>query len=97
MIYADANFFGPLWEDLYDNDMKPWKFATVITQHVQVPGIGPVNTPGVDVELIWDIQRNHASAGGESAKSVYVNERAPAEFQDLSRYTTPAGLNLIMR
>jgi hypothetical protein len=97
VIYADSYFSGPLWEELYDTDMKPWKFATVVTQRVQVPGIGPVNTPGVDVELIWDIQRNHASAGGESAKSVYVNEQAPAEFQDVSRYTTPAGLNLIMR
>jgi len=28
------------------------------------------------------VQRNHASFGEESAKSVYVNEQAPAEFQD---------------
>ena len=27
----------------------------------------------------------------------YVNEQAPKEFNDLSRFTTPAGLNLIMR
>jgi hypothetical protein len=77
--------------------MRPWKFSATFPQRVEVPGIGPVNTPGVDVELIWDVQRNHASFGEESAKSVYVNEQAPAEFQDLPRYTTPAGLNLIMR
>jgi hypothetical protein len=97
VIYADAHFFAPLWEDLYDMQMKPWKFATIIPQRVDVPGVGPVNTPGVDIELIWDIQRNHASAGGESTTHVSVNEQAPAEFRDLARYTTPAGLNLIMR
>jgi len=97
VIYADQHFFAPLWEDLYDSQMRPWKFTTIIPQQVEVPGIGPVNTPGVDVELIWDVRRNHASASGESARAVYVNEQAPAEFQDLARYTTPAGLNLIMR
>jgi hypothetical protein len=27
----------------------------------------------------------------------YINENAPKEYNDDSRYTTPAGLNLIMR
>jgi len=97
IVYTDTHSASPLWEDLYDSQMRPWKFSATFPQRVEVPGVGPVNTPGVDLELIWDIQRNHASFGEESAKSVYVNEQAPAEFQDLSRYTTPAGLNLIMR
>jgi hypothetical protein len=97
LMYVDAHNFSPLWEELFDTQMKLWKFQTTLPQRVEVPGVGPVVTPGVDVELIWDIQRNHASAGGESAGSVHVNEKAPAEFQDVSRYTTPAGLNLIMR
>ena len=97
IMYVDAHNFSPLWEELFDTQMNLWKFQTTLPQRVNVPGIGPVVTPGVDVELIWDIQRNHASAGGESAGSVYVNEQAPAEFQDMARYTTPAGLNLIMR
>jgi hypothetical protein len=97
VMYVDSANFSPLWEELYDNQMKLWKFQTTLPQRVEVPGIGPIVTPGVDVELIWDIQRNHASAGGESSGSVYVNEQAPAEFRDVERYTTPAGLNLIMR
>jgi hypothetical protein len=97
VMYIDAHNFSPLWEELFDTQMRLWKFQTTLPQRVDVPGVGPVVTPGVDVELIWDIQRNHASAGGESAGSVYVNEQAPAEFQDMARYTTPAGLNLIMR
>jgi hypothetical protein len=97
LMYIDSHNFSPLWEELFDRQLNVWKFQTTLPQRVDAPGIGPVVTPGVDVELIWDIQRNHASAGGESAGSVYVNEQAPAEFQDVPRYTTPAGLNLIMR
>jgi Protein of unknown function (DUF1329) len=97
LMYIDAHNFSPLWEELFDRQMSLWKFQTTLPQSVDVPGAGRVVTPGVDVELIWDIQRNHASAAGESAGSVYVNEHAPAEFQDMARYTTPAGLNLIMR
>ena len=97
VMYVDAHNSTPLWEELFDTRMNLWKFQTTLAQRVNVPGVGAAVTPGVDVELIWDIQRNHASAGGESAGSVYVNEQAPAEFQDVARYTTPAGLNLIMR
>ncbi len=90
VMYIDAHNFSPLWEELCDTQMSLWKFQTTLPQRVDVPGAGPVVTPGVDVELIWDIQRNHASAGGKSAGSVYVNEQAPAEFHDVARYTTPA-------
>src|SRR5215469_2386782 len=72
IMYVDAYNFSPLWEELFDTQMNLWKFQTTLPQRVNVPGIGPVVTPGVDVELIWDIQRNHASAGGESAGSVYA-------------------------
>jgi hypothetical protein len=97
LMYIDAHNFSPLWQELFDTHMNLWKFQTTMPQRIRVPGIGPAVSPGVDIELIWDIQRDHASAGGESAGSVFVNEQAPAEFQDVPRYTTPAGLNLIMR
>ncbi len=97
VMYVDSHNFSPLWEELFDKQMKLWKFQTTLPQRVEVPGVGPAVTPGFDVELVWDIQRDHASAAGESAGSVYVNEQAPAEFKDVPRYTTPAGLNLIMR
>ncbi len=27
VIYADARISSPLWEDLYDSQMRPWKFS----------------------------------------------------------------------
>jgi hypothetical protein len=64
-----------------------------------VPGIGPVNTADSDIEELWDIQNNHSSIAAEPSpgRPFYVNGQAPSAFNDLRRYTTPAGLNLIMR
>ena len=97
VMYVDVATSTPLWQELYDPGMRLWKFQTTLPQRVNIPGVGPVVIPGADVQLIWDIQHNHASAAGESAESIYVNEQAPAEFQDVARYTTPAGLSIIMR
>ena len=93
----DSHFFSPLWEELYDAQMKLWKLDMVMPPRTNVPGIGIANLPGADVEQLRNIERNHATVGAEGRPELYVNEQAPAEFQDISRYTTPAGLNLIMR
>jgi len=97
VMYIDAATSTPLWQELYDPGMRPWKFLATWPERVTIPGVGPVVAPGADIDLIWDLQHNHASAAGEAAQSIYINEQAPAEFQDVARYTTPAGLNLIMR
>jgi hypothetical protein len=97
VLYADAHFFGPLWQELYDSHQKLWKFYEVAPQRIDVPGIGPQDVPGGDMEEIWDVQSNHATFAAENAKTLVANENAPPEYQDIPRFTTPAGLNLIMR
>jgi hypothetical protein len=99
VMYADSHFYGTLWEDLYDPQMRLWKIQAIFPLAVDVPGVGPVNTAASDVEELWDIQNNHASIGAEPTpgRPFYVNKQAPKEFDDLPRFTTPAGLNLIMR
>ena len=97
VMYVDSHSSSALWEELYDSKMQPWKLQMVVPQRIDVPGTGPALTPGVDVEFMWDLQRQHATFAGESIGTVYVDHQAPAEFQDVPRYSTPAGLNLIMR
>ena len=47
----------------------------------------------------WDIQTDHATIFAEPGddQPFYVNQQVPERFTDLERYTTPEGLNLIMR
>lgn len=99
VIYADSHFAYPLWEELYDSSMHLWKIFGIFPEKVEVPGVGPVNTAALDVETYWDIQNHHASFASEpaSGRRGYVNSQAPKEYNDDARYTTAAGLNLIMR
>jgi hypothetical protein len=99
VMYVDKQFFSPLWEDAYDAKMQPWKFMAFFLRTCDAPGIGPVNSCGANIQAYWDIQNDHATFFTDPASGhpVYVNQAAPREYSDLARYTTPPGLNLIMR
>jgi hypothetical protein len=99
VMYVDAAFSAPVWEDLYDADMKPWKFFGLFLAKLNVPGAGPVSTAGSQVEAFWDIQNHHATFFSDPAMGspFYTNSQAPERYNDLTRYTTPGGLNMIMR
>ena len=99
VMYADRHFSYPLWEELANAQMRPWKIAGLFPLKVNVPEVGAINTAALDVEVLWDLQRKHASFASEPTmgRPAYVNEEAPAKYDDDPRYATPAGLNLIMR
>ena len=98
-MYADSHFAYPLWEELKDAQMQPWKIIGIFPLKVEVPGAGTIDTAALDVEVFWDLQHKHASFASEPAdgRPAYVNEQAPKRYNDDSRYATPSGLNLIMR
>jgi hypothetical protein len=99
VLYVDKQFSAPLWEELYDAKMAPWKFLGLFLRTCNVPGIGPVNSCSSELEAYWDIQRDHATFFNDPAEGhpLYTNEEAPKDYYDLVRYTTAPGLNLIMR
>jgi len=99
VMYVDQAFSAPFWEDLYDSDLKPWKFFGLFLRTLEVPGIGPVNTSGSQVEAFWDIQNKHSTFFSDPAlnRPFYLNQQAPQEYNDVTRYTMPSGLNEIMK
>jgi hypothetical protein len=99
VMYVDKHFYGLLWEDLYDQQNKPWKFLAVFRPAVQAPAIGSVDEALSYNESIWDIQRKHATYFIDPPKGhpLYLNEQAPASYLDINRYTSPTGLTMIMR
>lgn len=99
VMYADSHFAYPLWEEMEDTKNQPWKILGIFPLKIDVPGVGIIDTAALDVEVFWDLQHKHASFASEPAngRAYYVNEQAPKEYNDDRRYTTPAGLNLIMR
>ncbi|MGH7933651.1 MAG: DUF1329 domain-containing protein [Candidatus Binataceae bacterium] len=99
VMYIDKESSAPVWEDLYDSDMRPWKYLGIFLHPMNVPGVGMAVATGSEFEGFWDIQNKHATYFLDPGEGhpFYLNSGAPAEFSDLNRYTTPSGLNLIMR
>lgn len=100
VMYVDKTTFAPYWEELYDAKMKPWKIVGLFLRPVEIPGVGKVETSGSLVYAFWDVQNQHASFVMDPTSSsypYYANDQVPAEYLDLNKYTTPGGLNMIMR
>jgi hypothetical protein len=99
-MYVDKTDNAPLWEELYDPDGKLWKIAGLFPRTVDVPNVGPIDNSGSLIYAFWDIQNNHASFVADptdNSHPFYVNEQVPKDYLDLTRYSTPSGLNMIMR
>ena len=100
ILYIDKQFYAPLWEDLYDSDMKFWKIVNISTQALEVPGIGVVNNSGSISEQFWDLRDNHGSFDtnfSDTGQPVYINQQVPKEYDDKTKYGSPTGLSEIMR
>ena len=99
VMYVDQASSAPLWEDLYDKDLHLWRIYGLFLHPTEVPNVGVVDTTGAMVYAFWDVQNSHATFFVDPAegKPLYVNEQAPKDYFDLSRFTEPSGLNLIMR
>jgi len=100
IMYLDRQFYGALWEDLYDSNMKLWKIALLQPIVMNVPQIGPQNSAGAQISHFWNIRSNHATFSGPNDShgyNVLINDDVPKQYLDLEKYTTPGGLNEIMR
>ncbi len=100
IMYVDKTTFAPYWEELYDSKMQPWKIVGLYPRTADIPGIGKVDTSGSVIYSFWDIQRNHASFVMDPTNDkfpFYAGNEVPKEYLDLTKYSTPGGLNEIMR
>jgi len=79
--------------------MKLWKLYGLFLHPLDVPGLGVVDASGSMVYSFWDVQNNHATFFIDPGEGhpFYVNDQAPSEYSDVTRYTQPSGLNMIMR
>jgi uncharacterized protein DUF1329 len=99
VMYVDKASSAPIWEDLYDSKMKLWKLYGLFLHPIDVPGLGVVDASGSMVYSFWDVQNNHATFFIDPGEGhpFYVNDQAPPEYLDVTRYAQPSGLSLIMR
>ena len=100
ILYVDQQFYGPLWQDLYDPKMQLWKVALLQPIVTKIPRIGPQNSSGAQFSHWWDLQSHHATFEGSNdghGYNILTNDDVPPTYLDLERYTTPGGLDQVMR
>jgi len=98
--YVDKQYYGNIAEDIYDSNMKLWKVVWTGSTPAQLDNYG--EQPGACgiVETYWDVQNDHVSyitsfnPGG--ACSLY-DSAVPAEYHNITKYSSPGGLMQIMR
>jgi Protein of unknown function (DUF1329) len=103
IMYVDDHFMHPLWEEIYDGNLKLWKVVRLYPHPAEVdPGQGVVPLDGSLIESYWDVQTDHksdvftANPDGKTDGLTY-NAGVPPEYDNVIRYSTPAGLAQIMR
>ncbi len=99
MMWVDKYVLHENWTDLYDSNMKLWKIMMVAGAPKAVHGemSSIVGTLAVD---LWDLQNDHATiaftADGEG-RDIVIDEAVPKQFENITKYCTPAGLMQMMR
>jgi uncharacterized protein DUF1329 len=102
IMYVDTNFWHPVWEESYDTNLKLWKIVAIHPAVVDVAEIGKVTATLTGIEEYWDVQNDHAShiysanPDGKTQSAVY-NQQAPPEYDNVTKFSTPAGLMQILR
>ncbi len=98
VLYVDEETSAPLFVDLYDNSLKPWKVTVNRFSPI------PVNdgfkseciTPGDANPTIYDLQNYHASLAFQQMVAA-ANSAVPVEYTNVQRYAMPSGLSQIMK
>jgi Protein of unknown function (DUF1329) len=98
IIYEDAQTHYAVWEEIFDANLKLWKTALAAQREVEDPAIGFV--PGPVTSMVWDVQNDHMtnlSTEDKFGHDLLPNTAAPAEYQDINRYSMPGGLVQILK
>ncbi len=100
--YLDKETFVPLWNDLYDKQMKLWKMLPYLSPAVPIPHEGvQINSQNM-ITGIYDVQNDHLTWSITNMNGQYVKGNEDCRNHmgrdfTTSLYDTVSGLSEIMR
>lgn len=100
VAYIDRETARNLWEDLYDSRGRLWKVTMSAYFPRKVPGVDGETLYGRFAAFTWDLQNRHATFGNSTdsrGRFIMLNDEVPEQLNNVTRYSTPAGLMQIMR
>jgi hypothetical protein len=97
VVYLDKDQLDPMWLDLYDQNLKYWKFDQNLYKATKIPETGEMafasgTTAGWFTMV--DLQNDHESVAWIKA---YFGGDVPAQYRDYNRWGTPGGLAQVMQ
>jgi hypothetical protein len=98
--YVDKQYYGNLAEDLYDSNNKLWKVVWTAGTPAQLDNYGEQPGIGGIVENYWDVQNDHVSyitSFNPSGAEELWDKQVPKRYDDVTRYSTPGGLQQVLR
>jgi hypothetical protein len=99
IMYVDSIYHYAAWLDIFDAKLKHWKIQFWASRAEDVPRLGHVNTNSVTL-AVWDVQNDHAtylSTCDAAGFGPYFNQRAPREYHNYTRFSSPSGLMQVMQ
>jgi len=97
VMFLDKEQFAPQWLDLYDAELKYWKFYWNLYHPGVIPETGE-HTFGSGTSggfaLMQEFQNTHEDAAWQIP---HWGRDVPTTFQDYTRWGTPAGLSQVMQ
>lgn len=98
VMYMDAETSTLLFVDIYDKDQKFWKCFTSFYSPVPInDGQGSMAAlQGDTTSTMFDFQNKHASFAWTSSE-IAINHAIPAQYQNVSLYALPGGLEQVMK
>ncbi len=98
--YVDKQYYANLAEDIYDANMELWKVVWVGLASTALDNYGSqMGSCGIQ-ETYWDVQNDHVSyvtSFNPAGACELWDKQVPKQFDDVVRYSTPAGLSMILR
>jgi hypothetical protein len=98
--YVDKQYYGNVAEDIYDSNMKLWKVMWVGSTPAQLDNYGEqLGVCGI-VENYWDVQNDHVSyitSFNPAGACSLWDKQIPPQWNNVTKYATPAGLSQLMR
>jgi Protein of unknown function (DUF1329) len=99
-IYIDKETAVGMADEEYDATGKLWKIYILGYHPRQVPGTDGETLFGRFFAATWDLQNEHVSLGynsDTSGRGAMFNSEVRPQYDNVTRYSTPAGLMQIMQ
>jgi hypothetical protein len=100
IMYVDKQYFGTICQDIYDSNMNLWKIIFGVSTPAPFRSYSPQAGMGGGLGEIFDVQNDHATYGttyNKSGKVPLFDDQLPKRYDDITKYSTPAGLMQVMR